>query len=189
MISLSHTRSSACLALVAFVCIATATPAARAQSAQPVGVPLTTTISFGDDYSIPVELYDAKITVLEISRGEKAWEFLKKASASNRPPGTGLEYVVARVKFEFSARGAPGDKSYTVREDQFTLESSDGTEYQTPAVELPKPALSRTLHSGESSEGWVVFAVPRTDPKPQMVFEEDVQTLLRRGAGVRFRLY
>ncbi len=185
----SRRQSLVCLALATFVCSIMAPGAARAQSAPPIGVPFATTISFGDDYSSPVELYDAKITVLEISRGERAWEFLRKASASNRPPSTGLEYIVARVRFEFSARGAPGDKSYMVREDQFTSESSEGNEYQTPSIQLPEPGLSRTLHSGESSEGWVAFAVPKTDKRPQMVFKENVQTLLRRGAGVRFRLY
>jgi hypothetical protein len=179
----------ACLVLSMYFCLMNAAVFARGQSVQPVGVPLVTTISFGDDYSTPVELYDAKITVLEVIRGEKAWAFLSKASSSNQPVGTDQEYIVARVQFEYSARGAPGDKSYTLREDQFTSESFDGNEYRTPAVRLPAPGLNNTLHSGDSAEGWVAFAVARNDAKPRMVFKEDVQTLLRRGAGVRFKLY
>ena len=188
MSSMGGARRLACLVVSSF-CMMNAAEVARGQSAQSVGVPLVTTISFGDDYSTPVELYDAKITVLEVIRGKKAWAFLRKATSSNQPPGTDQEYVAARIRFEFSARGAPGDKSYTVQEDQFTAESSDGKEYRTPPVRLPKRGLSTTLHSGDSAEGWVAFAIPRNDKKPRMVFKEDVQTLLRRGAGVRFKLY
>jgi len=188
MSSMNSARRLACL-VVSALCMVNAAELARCQSAQPVGVPLVTTISFGDDYSTPVELYDARITVLEVIRGENAWVFLKKASSSNQPSGTDQEYVAARIRFEFAARGAPWDKSYTIQEDQFTAESSDGKEYRTPSVRLPKPGLSITLHSGDSAEGWLAFAIPRNEKKPRMVFKEDVQTLLRRGAGVRFKLY
>jgi hypothetical protein len=37
----------------------------------PIGTPVTTTITFGDAYATALETYDAKITVIEVMRGEK----------------------------------------------------------------------------------------------------------------------
>src|ERR1700688_2700283 len=75
--------------------------------AQPVGVPLKAIVIFGDQYNGGDELYDVRITVKDVVRGEKAWELVKSASSSNRSAGSGLEYVLARVRFEFSARTKP----------------------------------------------------------------------------------
>src|ERR1035441_8109624 len=72
--------------------------------AQPFGQPLTTILEFGDQYNGGDELYDAQITVLEVVRGEQAWTMVKSASDSNKPPDVGFEYLLARIRFEFSAR-------------------------------------------------------------------------------------
>ncbi len=47
------------------------------QNPQPIGIALATTTTYGDEYTSSIELYDTKITVLEIIRGEKGWELLK----------------------------------------------------------------------------------------------------------------
>jgi hypothetical protein len=159
------------------------------QDPHPQGATVATIISFGDEYTSTVELYDAKITLLEIVRGTKAWSMLKEASAANRTAPDGSEYILARIRFEFSARGAPGDKSYVLSEEQFTSFASDGRDYRPAEIEPPAPRLNKMLHSRESSEGWLVFLVEQGDRKPFMVFRENVQNLLRSGAGTRFQLY
>jgi hypothetical protein len=83
----------------------------------PIGTPVTTTITFGDAYATAIETYDAKITMIEVMRGERAWDLLNKQNASNRQPDPEFEYILARVRFEFTAKGKPGDKSYDLRED------------------------------------------------------------------------
>lgn len=158
--------------------------------AQPVGVPLTTIIGFGDQYNGGDELYDARITVLEIVRGSKAWDILKRASASNAPPKSGFEYLLARVRFEFSARTSPHHYSYTLAQSQFTAISAAGTEYESPALAAqPDPPLSGTLRSGDSVEGWLAFLVPQSDRKPLMLFREDVGSIFHEGGGSFFQLY
>jgi hypothetical protein len=156
----------------------------------PIGRPVTTTITFGDAYATAIETYDAKITVIEALRGDSAWVLLEKQHASNRKPGSGYEYVLARIRFEFAARGKPGDKIYDLREDQFVAFSSDGsTQYPPSNTVPPKPRLSGTLHSGDSAEGWIVFIVARNDPKPLTAFRADVRLLSHAGIGPVFRLY
>jgi hypothetical protein len=158
--------------------------------AQPVGVSFTTIIVFGNQYDGGDELYDAHITVLEIVRGPKAWDIIKRDSASNPPPKPGFEYLLARVRFEFSARTSPHHYNYMLRQNQFTAMSSAGYEYLSPALAAqPIPPLSGTLRSGDSVEGWLAFQVPQSDRKPIMVFREDVGSVFHEGGGSFFRLY
>ena len=161
-----------------------------ADSAQPVGGTLSTIIIFGDQYDGGDELYDAKITVVQVVRGEKAWEMLRAISTSNPPAKAGLEYMLARVRFEFSARTSPSHYNYTIDETQFTAMRADGTAYAPASiVEQPMPDLHGTLKPGTSLEGWITFAVPKIDRRPLMLFRADVGSVIHEGSGSLFKLY
>ncbi len=158
--------------------------------AQPVGVPLSTIIIFGDQYNGGDELYDVKITVAEIVRGEKALQMVKAADDSNAAPGAGMEYLLARVRFEFSARTRPEHYSYALEPVQFSAMSAATAPYASASLAAPlKPELRGTLHSGDSAEGWVAFLVPRGDHTPLMLFHENVGNLSHEGNGSIFKLY
>ena len=164
--------------------------ATAAVHAQPLGTPLSTIIIFGNQYEGGDELYDAKITVLEVVRGKKAWDAIREASASNAPPKAGWEYVVARVRFEYTARTKPGQQTYAVNASQFIATSSSGTDYP-PAnlVAGPKPELNATLHSGDSAEGWVAMEIPQSERRPLMTFQADTGSVFHEGGGSVFQLY
>jgi hypothetical protein len=156
----------------------------------PIGTAVAATITFGDAYATAIEAYDARITVIEVIRGERAWDLLKKQAASNRQPDSGFEYVLAHIRFEFTAKGKPGDKVYDLKEDQFVAFSSDGSiGYPAARAVPPKPWLARTLHSSDAAEGWIVLLVARNDPKPFTAFRADVRLLSHAGLGPSFRLY
>jgi hypothetical protein len=145
---------------------------------------------FGNQYEGGDELYDAKITVLEVVRGKKARDAIREASASNTPPRTGWEYLVARVRFEYTARTKPGQQTYAVNPGQFIATSASGTDY--PPVNLaaePKPELNATLHSGDSAEGWVAMEIPQGERRPLMVFQADTGSVFHEGGGSVFQLY
>jgi Domain of unknown function (DUF4352) len=161
-----------------------------ADNAQPLGQPLSTIIIFGDQYNGGDELYDAKITVMQVVRGEKAWRILKAISTSNPPPKSGFEYLLARIHFEFSARTSPSRYNYIIDESQFTATSTDGTDYAPAHIaEQPIPNLDGTLKPGNSLEGWVTFIVPQGDRKPLMLFRENVGSVFHEGGGSFFELY
>jgi len=162
---------------------------AGAISAHPVGVPVSTIIEFGEQY-LGSEQYDAKITVLEVVRGEKAWAMVKQASASNPAPKQGFDYVLARVRFEFAARTSLDHYSYNLDPSQFTATERDGREFAAaPLVAPPAPVLKGKLKSGESLEGWLVFLVPQKVSQPLMVFHEDVGDVSHVGGGTWFELF
>ncbi len=156
---------------------------------QPVGAPVTIIIEFGDQY-LGSELYNAQITVLAVVRGEKAWGIVQQASASNPPPKPGFDYLLARVRVEFSSRTSPAHDNYDLNETQFTATAPEGQEFDAPILDAPlKPRLGGTLRPGDSVEGWLVFLVPQKVSRPLMVFREDVGTVSHRGGGTWFQLY
>jgi uncharacterized protein DUF4352 len=184
----------AVVALIALAALGTPHLAAQAISAathaKPAGIPFNTIIIFGDQYNGGDELYNARITVAEIVRGEKAWQLVRKASTSNKPASAGFEYLLVRVRFEFSARTGPAHYSYTLEPVQFAAMSSDNKPYETAVLAEPlKPALHATLRSGDSAEGWVAFLVRRGDHTPLMLFHEDVGSVIHEGSGSIFKLY
>ena len=167
----------------------TAQTRAAAIDAHPIGAPVTTIIEFGEQY-LGSEQYDAKITVLEVLRGEKAREIVKRANAADPVPKSGFDYLLARVRFEFAARTSLAHHSYDVDVSQFRATSRDGRDFSVPVVVTPPtPVLKGTLKSGDSLEGWLAFSVPRSVPKPLMVFHEDVGDVSHVGSGTWFELY
>ncbi len=177
--------------------LAASMPAARAQSrgagfsplnpAQ-VGTRLGTVIECGFGYS-PHEKYDVKVTLLEVLRGDRAWDRIKAASASNQSPKAGFEYVLARVKFEFFAKGAPGNCVHELRQEEFAAFSADGQEYEGAVIAPPEPGLSAKLNSGDSFEGWLAFQAPLGGNKALLRFVARVGSGVEQGGQVWFQLY
>jgi len=155
----------------------------------PVGEPVTAIIEFGEQY------LGANSTTLRL----QFWESLvgKRHGAScsrqvhrTRPPKPGFDYVLARVRVEFSSRTSPAHDNYNLNETQFTATAPEGREFDAPILDAPpKPHLGGTLRPGDSVEGWLVFLVPQKVSRPLMVFREDVGTVSYRGGGTWFQLY
>jgi len=184
--------SGGAIFIVAIVSLVAANVAGTsfADNAQPLGRTLSTIIIFGDQYNGGDELYDAKITIVQVVRGEKAWEMLRAISSSNPLPKAGFEYLLARVRFEFSARTSPSHYNYTIDENQFTAMSADGEAYPTASIaEQPIPHLHGTLKPGDSLEGWITFIVPHVNRQPLMLFRANVGSVIHEGSGSLFKLY
>ena len=177
-------------ALMSFLAANLVAATSFADSAQPLGRTLSTIIIFGDQYDGGDELYDAKITVVQVVRGEKAWEMLKAISTSNPPPKAHFEYLLARVRFEFSARTSPSHYNYTIDETQFTAINANGVAYAAASIaEEPMHDLRGTLKPGDSLEGWVTFVVPQADRQPLMLFRAEVGSVIHEGGSSLFKLY
>jgi hypothetical protein len=136
----------------------------------PIGVTVSTTVEMGDVYS-GADLYDVKITLREIIRGNDAWQRIKAISAANPQPKENFEYILAFISFSYFSRGLPGNEPYKLRADYFKAVSQDLSEYDTPSVSPPSPGLSTTINPGGTHEGWIVLQVPISDKKPFMTFK------------------
>jgi hypothetical protein len=153
----------------------------------PVGTLVAGIIECGEGYTSH-ELYDMKITVLQVLRGEEAWKRIKEAASSNKPAASGLEYILARVKFEYQARAIPGKCVHPLVPEQFTAYSASGEGYKPAEVVPPKPEMRKNLKSGDSLEGWLVFAVAKEDRSPLMTFTADAGGAVQHGEPKWFLL-
>jgi hypothetical protein len=154
----------------------------------PIGSPVRSMIELGSVYT---NIYDITITVLEAVRGNDAMDRLKAASADNKTPVEGFEYVLARIKFDFKGRYVSDTLSFDLGDEPLqwvALSGGDFTEYDRVSVTVPKPALVGRIKPGDSMEGWVVFAVKQSDGKPVMVFDPDTGGATGRGKTVFFKL-
>lgn len=134
------------------------------------------------------ELYDMKITLLEVIRGEEAWKRIQDADHSNQPAADNSDYVLVRVNFEYQARSTPGLCIHTLAPDHFTAYSASGEGYKAASVVPPKPELRKDLKSGESFEGWLVFEVAKKDKAPLMLYAANTGGAVPHGGGKWFLL-
>lgn len=134
-----------------------------------VGTTVPTIVELSDMYVSP-ETYDLKLTVAEIIRGEEAGAFLRKAGSFKGQAGTDSEYVLARVGFEYKARGSPGDKPWELSGVQFSAFSEAGKPYESPSIMASQSGLKPILRPGDTLECWLAFVVAKSDKKPVMMF-------------------
>jgi len=179
----------AVLAILIAACSAASaqTPGSSPGNAAPAGTLLTGIVECGEGYTSH-ELYDMKIKLVEVVRGEEAWKRLKEASPANKPADPGFDYVLARIRFEYNARGVPGTCIHPLSPDQFTAYSSGGEDYRSPAVILPKPEMRKGLKSGDTFEGWVAFLIPKQDKAPLMSYGADTGGAVTHGGEKWFLL-
>lgn len=183
------------IAAAALACLATALfiRTAGSQDNSPsnpaaLGVPVKSLVEIGSVYS---SNYDVTIAVLEVVRGSKAMDRLKEADPKNKPPKAGLEYLLARVKFEIKGRSVSDNRAFDLGSSplQWVAYSSDIAEYEGVSVTAPKPGLTGMVRAGETAEGWVAFAVDQKEGKPIMTFDPDAGGATGRGKTLFFKLY
>ena len=142
----------------------------------PAGVGAKLTYSFDSDK------YTANVTMLELLRGNAAWQKIQNASAYNDPAPVGKEYVVA--KFDFELVKSPDQ--YFLYDLQFDLISQAGKEYNDDCyVTDPEPSLYSHLYQGAQHQGYVVYLCDIADIKPVIAFKRDYNGL----GGIWFKGY
>jgi hypothetical protein len=176
------------LLFVASAAASAQTPGSSPLNPAPIGKTIAGIVECGQGYTSH-ELYDMKITILEVLRGDEAWGRLKMASPSNKPAAPGHEYVIARIRFEYYARGVPGACVHQLVPEQFTAFSADGVDYKLPAVVPPKPELRKGMKSGENLEGWIAFEVAQQDKRPLTSYSADAGGAVMHGGGKWFQLF
>jgi hypothetical protein len=135
----------------------------------PKGTTISGILECGEGYTSH-ELYDMKITLLDLFRGEEAWKRIQEAAASNKPAAAGSEYILAKVKFDYTARNLPGACTHPLEPNQFTAYNASGEDYPAASAIPPKPEMRKRLKAGDTYEGWLVFVVSKEDKSPIMSF-------------------
>lgn len=178
---------AACLAWAAVGSRAADAPGSSPTSPARAGVTVSGILECGEGYTSH-ELYDMKITLLEVLRAGEALARIREAGISPNPPAAGFDYILAKIRFEYYARGLPGRCVHHLHPEQFTAYSSGGEAYEAASVATPDPPLRKNLKSGETVEGWIAFSVSREDTDPLLFYSADTGGAITHGGGKWFLL-
>lgn len=110
-----------------------------------------------------------RVTVLELI--PDATGAVKTANMFNREPAPDHLYVMVRVRVQYLASGAPGDRATEVNWLAFRLLSADGQIREPAALVAPPPTLQATLIPGGTTEGHVIFETPKSTQAVAVVFK------------------
>lgn len=135
--------------------------------------------------------YNVTITLLKTVRGRPAMQMLKKADSANKPPRSGFDYILARVRFHLQGQAVSDIGAFVLGDSpfQWVAYSTNFDQYDNVSVTPPNPVLKGPVKSGETKEGWVTFAVPKSERQPIMTFDPSSGGATGRGNILFFKLY
>lgn len=116
-----------------------------------------------------VEAPNWNIQVLEVIRGEDAWQLLQTTNQFNDPPQEGMEYLLIRLK---AVSTYTDSESHTISGSDFGVTGDRYQRYRTASVVAPEPELSAELFSGGETEGWIPFAVGQDETSLMLIVDE-----------------
>lgn len=153
-----------------------------------IGVTVKSIIQIG---SVQTSNYDVAITVLEILRGDAAFNLIKTSVKSTSAPVAGYEYLLAKVRFDLNSRAVSDTDSFELTSSpfQWVVYSSLFSQYDGATVPAPEPALKGDIAPGEIKEGWLVFEVEQDEAEPMLMFDPSTGGAEGRGKVLFFKLY
>ena len=109
------------------------------------------------------------VQVLEMVRGEEAWDALHTASDYNDEPPKGMEYLLLRIWAECTYE----DKDqHDISASDFAVTGSRLTVYGSALVSEPEPELDAELYAGGDTEGWAAFVVGEDETDLILIVDE-----------------
>jgi len=130
----------------------------KGQSTSPYLGSLENPAGIGDAVTVsPNDVEEYKITINEVKRGDDANSLVKSASASNRIPSAGHEYLLVNAYVAYTK----GEDKVMMSRSKFVACCDDKIE-ESKSVELPEDysEFSGWSNPGEQKEGWIAFEVP-----------------------------
>ncbi|MEQ2467413.1 MULTISPECIES: hypothetical protein [Bacillaceae] len=137
-------------------------------------VPFKKTVTVEDElYNDEGESFPIKfdLTVLEVIRGEDAYQKLKSMNEFNEPAPEGYEWLLAKTKVKFT-ESATEDLSFHIDGIMnFEMVSKNGDIYSGDIIGTTEPEFSYEMYVGNEKEGYISGLV-KTGEKAQLRYEE-----------------
>ncbi len=111
------------------------------------------------------------ITVLETIRGDQAWQMVYQANMFNSPPEENKEYIVAKIRVEYTNSTIP-DNVLSISSLNFGTLSNNQL-LEDIFVVNPSPELSVDLLPGGMGEGYISGIVFKDDPNALLYFKDN----------------
>lgn len=116
------------------------------------------------------DIANFQITILEVVRGQDAWNMISQANMFNEQPSEGMEYILAKVGIIYQTST---QQDYTLSIDSFYFDSvSNNQVLDSPSIVEPEPELNVKLFPGGYGEGYITVLTYVDDPAPLIIFED-----------------
>lgn len=100
---------------------------------------------------------DWQVIVLDVVRGDAAYQTLLKVNQFNDPPAEDMEYILVKLRVRYI--GLQETEQY-ISDVDFSIYAANGAEYDSPSTVDPDPNLSYQLYAGGEADGWIVLQAP-----------------------------
>ncbi len=108
------------------------------------------------------------IQVLEVLRGDEAWDALYEANQWNSEPAEGFEYVLVKI----AAERTGDNEAKEIGLIDFDITGAAAVLYESVYLTNPEPELDAELLPGGTTEGWLSFAVWQGEENLILVYNE-----------------
>ncbi|MEM5591334.1 hypothetical protein AAHH67_05505 [Niallia circulans] len=137
-------------------------------------VPFKKTVTVEDElYNDKGESFPIKfdLTVLEVTRGEDAYQKLKSMNEFNEPAPDGYEWLLAKTKVKFTESATKDLSLYIDGIMNFEMVSENGDIYSGDILGTTDPEFSYEMYVGNEKEGYISGLVKKGE-KAQLRYEE-----------------
>lgn len=107
------------------------------------------------------------IRIVEVIRGDEAWDRVYAANQFNDPPLKGMDYVLVYAVVDLLSSTAEGPVHVFLCDWQAL---SGGRLWQVASAFTPEPEFGGVIFPGQTMEGWVLLQVKQTDPEPLLAW-------------------
>lgn len=133
---------------------------------EPTAVP--TAVLLGMGRSNPYSISEVAVApnwdvrVLEVKRGQPAWEDIQAANMFNRPAPDGKEYLLIKVRVKSTH---PDSEEHAISGCDIVLTGDRLIRYDCSMENIitPDPSLMANLTSGAETEGWIAFLIGQAE--------------------------
>ena len=115
-----------------------------------------------------------QVTVLEVIRGQNAWNIIYQANMFNEPAKEGMEYAIAKIGVNYQT-SSQEDLTLNITDWEFKSVSNNQI-FSTSSIVPPEPALNVNLFPGGYGEGYIVLDIFAADPVPLIIYNELLST-------------
>jgi hypothetical protein len=109
-----------------------------------------------------------EVTVLEVFRGDSAWQLVEEANRYNEPPDEGMEYVAVRLLVR---NISIADEARHLARYDFNATGSSNVLHDVPSLVGPEPNLEVSLYPGGEFEGWMILQATTEESGLVAVFD------------------
>jgi hypothetical protein len=116
---------------------------------------------------VPAPNWD--VQVLEILRGDEAWQVIQAANEFNEPAPEGMEYLLAKLRVKCTYAD---DEEHSISGYDFKVTGDHLVKYSTASVVKPEPPLEARLFTDGEAEGWSAYLIGQEEGNLILIVDE-----------------